>query len=276
MHFWKYHGSGNDFILIDQRERQWLGRHDTAIIARLCHRHFGIGADGLILLQASPDVDFDMVYFNADGRESTMCGNGGRCAAAFARDLGFATDTCRFTAIDGPHEATLLHSDTVGGAQVALKMADVQGLNAVSDAESAQEMAYTLDTGSPHYVRFVGQVAGLSVAETGRAIRQSAPFAEAGINVNFATPAEGGGLQLRTYERGIEDETLACGTGAVATALAWHAHQNLGLGFFETDVAAQGGDLKVQFNALEGNIFSNIWLIGPTQQVFEGRIEFLS
>jgi diaminopimelate epimerase len=276
MHFWKYQGAGNDFILIDQRERAWIGRHDTAIIARLCNRHFGIGADGLILLQTAAGFDFEMIYFNADGRESTLCGNGGRCAAAFARDLGIAASSCRFMAIDGAHEAEMLQSDAIGGADVALKMADVTVVQAMPDAEANGRTAYVLDTGSPHYVRFVDETDHLSVDEAGRAVRQSAPFAEAGINVNFATAAAGGGLQVRTYERGVEGETLACGTGAVAVAVARHVQQDAPAGPVETAIVARGGHLVVRFDAAEGNIFTNIWLIGPTQQVFEGRIEFLS
>ncbi len=169
MDFIKYQGAGNDFVMVDQREHKWLTRLDTTQIERLCDRRFGIGADGLILLEQAAGYDFEMVYFNADGRESSMCGNGGRCIAAFARDLGIVTTHCRFLAIDGPHEAKMLPADQAGMSWVELKMSDVQKID-------YQENAFVLNTGSPHYVRFDTALAQKNMVAEGRAVRYSDQF----------------------------------------------------------------------------------------------------
>lgn len=265
MHFWKYQGAGNDFILVDQRNRQWLGRENTAQIARLCDRHFGIGADGLILLHEHPDYDFEMVYFNADGRESSMCGNGGRCIVAFARQVGIEREHYRFLAIDGPHEAVITAAKGPE-AWVELRMSDVPKIETTDALE-----AFVLNTGSPHYVRFVPALDNLDMVQEGRAVRYSDRFRATGINVNLVLETAEN-LRIRTYERGVEDETLACGTGVTAAALANHARQHLSPGEHETAVHAEGGHLRVRFQANADGSFSNIWLCGPATEVFSGTI----
>lgn len=266
MFFYKYQGAGNDFVMLDQREQRWLTRQDTTQIEHLCNRRFGIGADGLILLERHPDFDFEMIYFNADGRESTMCGNGGRCIAAFAKHLGIVHDECRFLAIDGPHEARMT-SRNDQEEWVELKMSPVQRIEKQGDA------AFFLNTGSPHYVRFVDVVEGLDMVQEGRAVRYSEPYRAEGVNVNFASPQpSGAGLCIRTYERGVEDETLACGTGVTAAALAHYLHAGLSATAVEIPVQARGGNLAVRFQANADGSFSEIWLCGPAAQVFEGKI----
>ncbi len=268
MHFWKYQGAGNDFVMLDQRERQWLSRSDTDQIALLCDRHFGIGADGLILLQNRAGYDFEMVYFNADGRESTMCGNGGRCIVAFAKHLGIIRDQCRFLAIDGDHEARISEPAQPGEEWVELHMQDVQRVEKQGDA-------YVLNTGSPHYVRFEKDIESLDMVREGRAVRYSDAFREAGINVNLVC-SRPDGFDIRTYERGVEDETLACGTGVTAAAIAWFLRENIPAEAQWTEVApirARGGELAVQFRALADGSFTDIWLCGPAKRVFSGEIE---
>lgn len=282
MKFWKYQGAGNDFILLDQRENKWLTRENTAKIAGLCDRHFGIGADGLIVLEIKDGYDFQMIYFNADGRESTMCGNGGRCIAAFARQLGIIEDHCRFWAIDGEHEARLyplsLHSsdsltrsETITkpsgetGHWVELKMSDVQNIE-------QQGNTYILNTGSPHFVRFEDSVENLDVVREGRSVRYSERFKTEGINVNFVSLQNNGSLAIRTYERGVENETLACGTGVTAAALASWRHRHQAVGQTEIPVHARGGNLAVRFQANNDGSFSDVWLCGPAQMVFKGEI----
>jgi diaminopimelate epimerase len=263
MKFWKYQGAGNDFIMLDQRMEQTITRADTGLIERMCDRRFGIGADGLILLQQKNGFDFEMVYFNADGRESTMCGNGGRCIAAFARHRGLAGEKCCFIAIDGPHDATIAAPDDPWQeVWIELKMKDVGII-------SKQQGAYILDTGSPHYVRFTEQLDRKDMFSEGRAVRYSDTFRQEGINVNLVEIA-GDGLHIRTYERGVEDETLACGTGVTAAALASVLQKGNTFGQIEVPVFAKGGQLSVRFTAHENGSFSDIWLCGPARQVFEG------
>lgn len=271
MKFWKYQGAGNDFVLLDQRERTWLTRQDTARIAQLCDRHFGIGADGLMLLENRPGYDFEMIYFNADGQESTMCGNGGRCIAAFAQHLGIVGEHCRFWAIDGEHEAKIgltpgPEERGVGGVRlwVELKMVDVQRVEQEGDV-------FVLNTGSPHYVRFVNNLERMELVKEGRAVRYSERFAKAGINVNFVSLKPDGSFDIRTYERGVEDETLACGTGVTAAAIASYLYRNLTEPWAEIPVRASGGDLAVRFQTNGDGSFSHIWLCGPATRVFEGE-----
>ncbi len=254
--FSKYQGTGNDFILIDNRTGAQPRRADTELIRRMCDRRFGIGADGLLLLQNHAGYDFEMVYFNADGHESTMCGNGGRCMAAFARKLGIVKDRCRFVAIDGPHEAFVREGDWV-----ELKMSDVSGIE-------QGEGYFILDTGSPHYVIFVEDVSDLNIVEGGQAIRYSERFRKEGINVNFVEKTEEG-LIVATYERGVEDETLSCGTGVTAAALAWGLASPKA-GRSEILIHTKGGDLKVRFVAEGSDGFRDVWLCGPAVCVFEG------
>lgn len=252
--FSKYHGTGNDFVLIDHRAL-FFPKDDQALVARLCHRRFGIGADGLMLLEAAEGYDFRMVYYNADGKESSMCGNGGRCIVAFAKALGLVENHCRFLAIDGEHEAR------IEGETVSLKMQDVEQV-------TEHEDYYELDTGSPHYVRFVEDVAGLPVVEKGREVRFSPPYREAGINVNFVEGKGEHNLAVRTYERGVEAETYSCGTGVTACALAAH------LRGMPSPVRIQtpGGELAVSFER-QGQAFRNIWLKGPARFVFVGDVD---
>lgn len=274
MHFWKYQGAGNDFVMLDQRHQHWLDRNDTSKIAFLCNRHFGIGADGLILLQTHPDADFEMVYFNADGRESTMCGNGGRCIAAFAKHLGIQKDIYHFLAIDGPHEARLSKSSGIGEEWVELKMQDVDEIFSEDSTgqENTEAADHILNTGSPHFVRFVHSIGGLDVKQQGRAIRYSDKFRQNGINVNFVEIRPNEELLIRTYERGVEDETLACGTGVTAAALSFARKKGVGPGKMEVQVKALGGDLLVRFTVHQDGHFSDIWLCGPAKRVFEGTI----
>jgi diaminopimelate epimerase len=252
--FYKYQGTGNDFVLIDNRA-QTFPAHDQAYVAHLCHRRFGIGADGLILLQNHPDYDFRMVYFNADGAEGSMCGNGGRCIVRFAHDLGLFETTTRFLAVDGEHTAE------VRGDLVHLQMSNVP-------ARPAAPAGYTyLNTGSPHVVQFLTNVAAHDVVGEGRRIRYSETFAPGGTNVNFTEVLEGQRLSVRTYERGVEDETYSCGTGVTAAALA--AYEQYGLA---SPVAIQvlGGTLQVSFTPQPDGSFTNIYLIGPAKRVFSG------
>ncbi len=270
MKFYKYQGAGNDFVMVDQRTEQWITRADTERIERLCDRRFGIGGDGLILLQNLPGYDFEMIYFNSDGRESSMCGNGGRCIAAFAKDLGIIESQCRFLAIDGEHEATISKKTNNKEVWVELKMSDVQHV-------ACQENAYVLNTGSPHYVRFEKQVDNMDMEAEGKAVRYSDQFKKEGINVNLAVLSEGDNhqhhLQIRTYERGVEAETLACGTGVTAAAIATYLQQKWTPGDYELPVQAKGGSLSVRYRAQNDGSFSNIWLCGPAAFVFEGAVD---
>ncbi len=279
MKFWKYQGAGNDFVMLDQRENQWIGRADTKLIEYLCDRRFGIGADGLILLQNLSGYDFEMVYFNADGRESTMCGNGGRCIVAFAWYLGIVDLNCRFMAIDGEHEAKLggitypkgtnVHSDKAQLGKdlwINLKMSDVKHVEKDGDA-------YILNTGSPHYVRFVKNLDRLDLVAEGRAVRYSERWKQNGINVNLvAENGANGQYSIRTYERGVEDETYACGTGATAAAIATFLNEGGKMGAFAIGLQAKGGNLSVNAHANDDGSFSEIWLSGPAERVFEGEI----
>ena len=266
MEFFKYHGAGNDFIMVDQRQNQILNRTSTGIVAALCHRRFGIGADGLILLQNHTENGIEMIYFNADGRESTLCGNGGRCFAAFARYLGLADKHLEFMAIDGVHEAVFTRERSESGLDwVELKMQDL------SQIQKTDEGAFVLNTGSPHFVQFCQNLPLKNMVEEGRAVRYRPAFEAEGINVNLVEPLSGG-LAVRTYERGVEDETLACGTGVTAAVLAHALRENI-LGQHEIAVTAQGGQLAVRFHHHGGGQFTDIWLGGPAQKVFQGNID---
>lgn len=254
--FVKYHGTGNDFILLDEREIDY--QMNTEEISKLCHRHFGIGADGLISLRKAPDADFRMVYYNADGREGSMCGNGGRCIVAFARSLAVIGERTRFIGVDGYHEAMFL-PDKPGF--VSLKMSDV--------AAPRKRVGYDfIDTGSPHVVVAVRDLAGYPVVANGRSIRNLPEFSPGGTNVNFVE-AVNDSLFIRTYERGVEDETMSCGTGVTAVVLTFAALAQLPASAREAQVMTPGGSLSVAFDRSEMG-FSNVWLTGPAQRVFEG------
>jgi len=255
--FHKYQGAGNDFVLIDDRAGLF-DTNDRALIERLCDRRFGIGADGLMLLREKSGFDFEMVYFNSDGRPSSMCGNGGRCISRFAADLGLSDKrVLHFLAVDGPHEAEL--KDRI----VKLKMNDVRAIEKGPDY-------YLLDTGSPHFVRYVVNLEAFDVYSEGRTVRYSERFAQAGVNVNFVE-LRPGGIAIRTYERGVENETLACGTGVTAAALT-AALKGAATSETHCAVAARGGDLNVYFRR-EGEAFSEVWLEGGAEFVFRGEIE---
>lgn len=258
MHFFKYHGNGNDFILIDNRSGA-IKDIPTATIERLCHRRFGIGADGLILMNPSKDYDFVMQYYNSDGRESTMCGNGGRCMVQFAGDLGLIKNKTTFLAIDGPHDGVI-----GADGSISIKMIDVKGFE-------QKNGDYVINTGSPHYVKFVNGVNALNVSAEGRSIRNQSAFVKDGINVNFVEE-NGTGLNVRTYERGVEDETYSCGTGVVASALISSVKQSKNEGKQTVNLKTPGGSFEVSFvKNKEG--FSDIWLKGGVQFVFEGEVE---
>ena len=253
--FYKYEGTGNDFIILDNRTNKYdhLTRQQVKF---MCDRHFGIGADGLMLLTVSPGFDFGMTYYNSDGGESSMCGNGGRCLVKFAYDMGIHRESYHFLAIDGAHEASLVEH-----GWVQLKMKDVNNISHhFGDA--------VLDTGSPHYVKTVGDVQNVNVFDEGRSIRNSREFKEKGINVNFVQ-SQDERIVVRTYERGVENETLSCGTGVTAAALVF-AHNEQG--FNHVDVETLGGRLAVEFDK-EYDKFRNVWLSGPATYVFKGEID---
>ncbi len=256
-HFYKYQGAGNDFIVMDNRDGSF-NIHETKVLARLCDRRFGIGADGIMLLNAADTVDFEMVYYNADGREGSMCGNGGRCIVAFAKELGIIDSETVFMAADGVHHARI----NPEGDWVTLRMGDVEETFRDDDA-------YVLNTGSPHYVRTVANLASLDVYTEGKNIRYSDPYREDGINVNFAED-DTEGYFVRTYERGVENETLACGTGATAVALAMAQEKGL-QGAHITPIRVAGGNLRIHFTR-NGERFTDIFLEGPAVFVFEGQV----
>jgi len=255
--FYKYQGTGNDFVMIDNR-LEAFDKNDSQLIAHLCSRRIGIGADGLILLESEPGYDFKMVYFNADGNESTMCGNGGRCIVAFADFLGIINRDTRFLAIDGPHLAI------IDSEHIELKMQDVSTI-------SSNENYHLLDTGSPHYVALKSDLEAIDMNVEGAKIRYSEPFNTTGVNVNFAEKINNDTFAIRTYERGVEAETLSCGTGATAVAIAmFHSKQTTANAIH---LQTQGGVLKVQFEP-HSSSFTEVWLCGPANQVFKAELEW--
>lgn len=254
--FYKYQGTGNDFILIDNREKRF-DVNNNSLVKHLCDRRFGIGADGLMLLQNAEGYDFEMIYFNSDGFEGTMCGNGGRCIVAFANKLGIFQTKTRFVAIDGPHDAELLPGD-----KVRLKMQDV-------DRVEADGRNYFLNTGSPHYVIFVEEINKVDIETEGRLVRYSDKFKKSGgTNVNFVEIKEEA-LYVRTYERGVEAETLSCGTGVTAAVISAATRLKSDNNSFA--VRTHGGNLKVSFTQ-RNELFEEIWLEGPATFVFEGKL----
>jgi diaminopimelate epimerase len=257
INFSKYQGTGNDFILLNNLNGAF-NKISIATIKLLCDRRFGIGADGLILIHTASDFDFEVDYYNADGSKS-FCGNGARCAVAFAETIGFSIENSHFKAIDGLHTARKLNQ------QIALDMLPVK--------EVIQYHAdFTLNTGSPHYIQFVPDLAACSIVETGKAIRYSASFNKEGINVNQVEIVGENHLSMLTYERGVEDETLSCGTGATAAAIAY-VNLNNRFGKQSISIDVKGGKLTVQLEATENKEFVNIQLIGPAEHVYDGTIE---
>ena len=255
--FYKYHGTGNDFVILDNFN-QTAPELTTKQIKHLCSRHFGIGADGLMMLSKKVGYDFEMVYYNADGNESSMCGNGGRCLVKFAHHMGIHKSMYIFIATDGEHEAEIDSDGTV-----SLRMHDVK--------EVDYHIHHTIiNTGSPHFVKFTENVESIPVVSTGREIRYSHSFAKQGINVNFVETLDDSTIFVRTYERGVEDETLSCGTGVTAAALL-AAHNERG--FNNVAVKTKGGRLSVEFNKVDDQHFEDIWLCGPAEFVFKGEME---
>ena len=256
--FFKYQGTGNDFIILDNRENN-MDNFNPKQIVHLCDRRFGIGADGLMLLNRKEGYDFEMKYYNANGMESSMCGNGGRCMIRFASDRGIHKSIYRFLAPDGEHEAEIDNKDNT----IRVRMKDV--------AEVEEHTSYSIiNTGSPHFVRFASDVKHIDVVETGHDIRYSKEFAAEGINVNFVETISEDSIYVRTYERGVEDETLSCGTGVTASALLSAHNEN---GFNRVEVRTPGGNLSVEFNKIDDSHFENIWLCGPAEFVFSGTLE---
>lgn len=260
--FYKYHGAGNDFVIIDARSEAF--DCPKSKVAALCHRRTGIGADGLMILENHDSAEFLMRYFNADGGEATMCGNGGRCMALFAHHLGIGGENKLFMGVDGPHKADVLCDDGVEG-RIKLEMIDVDKVEIYDD--------YTfMNTGSPHYVEFCESVREVAVFERGTQIRRSEAFASiGGTNVNFVEYLEAGHIKVRTFERGVEDETLACGTGSVASALAASIKFAPQVKKWRVDV--EGGQLEVCFETLSDGLYNTITLEGPAIKVFEGEFD---
>ena len=256
LNFFKYEGTGNDFILIDNRNQTFPLINKPEAIKKLCDRHFGIGADGLMVLQQKEGYDFEMLYFNADGKEGSMCGNGGRCIVAFAKHLEIIEDETNFLAVDGSHYAKISEK----GTWVSLQMIDVQTIR--PDGE-----AFVLNTGSPHYVLPVNDLENRDVYQEGKDIRNNDTYKAQGINVNFVEDF-GDYYFVRTYERGVEDETFACGTGVTAVAMTMAKKKGLS-GKIHSVIKVRGGDLSVDFK-YDGNTFSEVFLEGPATFVFLG------
>lgn len=258
LQFHKYQGTGNDFILADNRKNEYSSL-TTNQIRNLCDRRFGIGADGLMLLNEKPGYDFEMKYYNSDGNDGSMCGNGARCMIKFVYHLGIHRELYKFLAVDGAHEAEI----NIDGI-VSLKMKDVRTIKKF-------HTDFIVDTGSPHYIKMVTHVMDVDVFKKGYEIRHSKEFEDEGINVNFVEQTdEPDKIMVRTYERGVEDETLSCGTGVTAAALVCYHNEN---GFNEVEVKTPGGLLTVEFDRVDEDRFENIWLCGSAEKVFEGTLE---
>jgi len=256
--FSKYQGTGNDFILLDNRQQTYSGLTQLEI-AKYCDRRFGIGADGLMMLNLKEGYDFEMKHFNADGNPGSMCGNGGRCIVRFAYHLGIHKSSYRFLASDGGHEAEI----DDGAGIINLKMKDVTQIR-------EDNGDFILNTGSPHYVKIVDDVMDYDVVKEGTEIRFNEEFNKEGINVNFVEQVELDEIIVRTYERGVEDETFSCGTGVTASAIVCFHNE---VGYNDVTVTTRGGKLVVKYDRLDNNHYSNIWLCGPAEKVFDGKIE---
>lgn len=252
--FYKYEGTGNDFIMIDNRDTSFP-KENNHLVHKLCDRHFGIGADGIILLETDVETDFKMVYYNADGNEGTMCGNGGRCIVAFANKLGVISNKTTFNAVDGIHHATIENK------LVLLQMIDVKTV------EIHNNYVFT-NTGSSHHVQLVENLTDYDVVTNGKKIRND--YGKEGSNINFVQQLNDTTFKVRTYERGVEDETLACGTGVTAVAIAMHKTNKTKATRIKLPVL--GGELEVSFN-VENEYYKNVFLKGPATFVFKGSIE---
>ena len=260
LEFYKYQGTGNDFVMIDNRSNTFP-KENSELVAHLCNRRFGIGADGLILLETDTETDFRMVYYNSDGNLSSMCGNGGRCLVAFAKKLNVIQKETTFVATDGLHYATVADDGIV-----SLQMIDVAAI------KNTSEYSY-LNTGSPHHVQLVDNLEQYNVKENGAAIRYGNLYGKEGSNINFVKKINENTFSLRTYERGVEDETLACGTGATAVAIAMNAIGQTNLNVINLNV--EGGKLTVSFEKGNGK-YTNVFLKGPAEFVFKGTIAIQS
>ncbi len=260
LHFYKYQGTGNDFVIIDNRDGHFDSQN-VKLVNFLCDRRFGIGADGLMLLENNKNegIDFTMRYYNSDGNEASMCGNGGRCIAAFAVHQNAVSNADKFTfdAVDGLHEATY------NNGIVSLKMTNVDSYNQGEDY-------FFLDTGSPHYVNHQKDIENIDLITIGRKVRYSDQFKPGGTNVNIVEQLNDHHIKVRTYERGVEDETFSCGTGVVASAISTFIKDKKSKAF---DIDVKGGKLNVKFETTDGLQFQDIWLTGPATYVFEGNIE---
>lgn len=253
--FYKYQGTGNDFVMIDNRHNEFP-KNNTKLVSFLCDRKFGIGADGLILLEEDEKTDFKMVYYNADGREGSMCGNGGRCLVAFANHIGVIDSETIFNAVDGLHKATI-ENDVI-----SLQMQDVTGI-------MVKPTAAFLDTGSPHHVQLVKNLDSFNVFKEGKKLRYGL-YGEKGSNVNFVEQKDSETFSVRTYERGVEDETLSCGTGVTAVAIAMYDSGKTDSE--NVSIRTLGGGLQVSFEK-NGEGYKNIHLVGPAEMVYKGEIE---
>jgi len=255
--FYKYQGTGNDFILIDNR-RLGLPHHTQELFEKWCARRFGIGADGLIFLEEEEGYDFRMVYFNSDGGLSSMCGNGGRCIVKFAQDLGIIGNEAHFIAVDGPHNAKI--KDGI----VALKMQDVEGVESM-DGD------FYLQTGSPHFVRFKKQeLESIDLLKEAHEVRYNERFKAEGTNINLVKD-NGDHLDVRTYERGVEDETYSCGTGVTAVAIVNHICSPSAQSYVQK-IETKGGSLEVRLYKESDSIYREVWLCGPAEYVYQGEL----
>lgn len=253
--FYKYQGTGNDFIMIDNRSA-FFPKENQTLIEKMCHRRFGIGADGLILLENDNQHDFRMVYFNSDGNQSSMCGNGGRCIVRFAHDLGIISQNTTFIAIDGLHYATITKET------ISLQMKDV------AEIIPQPEQCWFVDTGSPHHVKIVENTENFPIYDYGKKVRYSSLYAPNGANVNVVSIGKNQTIRLRTYERGVENETLSCGTGTTAVALVLHHTGKINEKKIKLEVL--GGTLWVSFDYIN-NIYKNVYLEGAATKVFKGE-----
>ena len=258
IHFFKYQGAGNDFVILDAIAHPKYKTIPADFIQLLCDRHFGIGADGLMMIDNCDHADFEMNYYNSDGKLGTMCGNGGRCIVAFAYHMNYVKENCTFMAVDGLHQAEVLENGLV---RISLH---------VQSDPVPYEQDFVIDTGSPHYIAFIHDIDQLDMVSFGRSIRYSEQFLDKGINVNAVEIIQDGQLKIRTYERGVEGETLACGTGVTAAACVY-IHKNKHLDLNQVEVWAKGGVLKVIFDS-DTHLKTKIYLEGPAQLVFEGSI----
>ena len=260
--FYKYQGTGNDFVMVDNRSGNF-NYNNAEFISSICDRRYGIGCDGLILIEDNNDLDFTMKYFNSDGSELGMCGNGARCVTQFAKKLGIINDSAIFQASDGAH-----HAEIIDNNYVRVKMNDIDMSN--YDLIDKNFDNIYLDNGAPHLVINSNDIDKIDVFNEGRKIRYGDKYKHEGVNINFVEFTSNSSLcKVRTYERGVEDETLSCGTGAIAVAVVLN-YSNI-INKEEIKISMKGGNLKVSFSRV-GDNFSNIWLSGAVSEIYKGEI----